>query len=292
AEALFSADFDAIEIWNGGGNAQIDRLMLESAGDWFNLLNQGLRKTATGNASGRGRTAEPPGSPRNYVLTDTPLDTIDCAAGCSEIVEAIRAGRSFVTNGPIVRASIGGATYGDTAQAPGGNATLQVDVSSPGWARFDRIRVFVGARPQVVTNFLDRYSVECTATGALRNPSSASYPIVPVVAPGGGEVDIATASRSEAAGDLTITEEVVDAAIPGATRWTASVDIPLTGITAPTWVVVFVDGTCGQSAPLFPVVPNSLLKAQNPDLTAMMDHDTLENGVRALAFTNPIYVRP
>lgn len=277
---LFDPGFDAAELWVGGGNREISRFLTENAGDWFNLLNQGLRVGGTGNSAGRGPVFAPLGSPRNYLLV--PGGAPDCDLGCPEVVAAVREGRGFATNGPIVRASVGAATYGDTAAAPGGAATLRVRVESPGWAPFDRIRVFRGTTPQALVN-VPQDVVNCVPDGSR---------VAAGAAPAYGIEGRETAGRSTAAGNLTVTETVVGPAIRGASRFSAETDIQLSGITAPSWIVVVVDGTCGQSAPLFPVVPTDLRSTQNPDLAALEDHAADENGVRAFAFTNPIYVAP
>jgi hypothetical protein len=40
---------------------------------------------------------------------------------------------------------------------------------------------------------------------------------------------------------------------------------------------------------MFPVFPRSLSAAENPDLTALLDNTTTEDGTRALGFTNALY---
>src|SRR5262249_2335273 len=46
---LFDADFDALEVWIGtdGRSGAINEFIGENAGDWFNLLNQGILRTGT-----------------------------------------------------------------------------------------------------------------------------------------------------------------------------------------------------------------------------------------------------
>ena len=61
-EDEFSPDFDAIEVFNGGGD------FCQVLNDWMGLLNQGHRSTAIGNSDTH-RREKPPGYPRNYVPT-------------------------------------------------------------------------------------------------------------------------------------------------------------------------------------------------------------------------------
>jgi hypothetical protein len=56
------------------------------------------------------------------------------------------------------------------------------------------------------------------------------------------------------------------------------------------WVVVLVKGTDGVSKPLFPVLPNDLQQSSNTTLANLTDGNLGENGITALAFTNPLFV--
>ena len=51
-----------------------------------------------------------------------------------------------------------------------------------------------------------------------------------------------------------------------------------------------VRGTDGVSKPLFPVIPNDLKTAGNTTLAALTDGNLGENGITALAYTNPLFV--
>src|SRR5207244_2779568 len=58
--------------------------------------------------------------------------------------------------------------------------------------------------------------------------------------------------------DFTVTTVNDFPSIPGASHFTATDTLNLTGITSDEWVVVLVRGTDGVSHPLFPYLPNSL----------------------------------
>jgi hypothetical protein len=64
----------------------------------------------------------------------------------------------------------------------------------------------------------------------------------------------------------------------------------LTGLTEDVWIVALARGTDGVSPPLFPVEPNSLKEATNTNLAQLTDGNVGEDGMPALAFTNPLYI--
>jgi hypothetical protein len=81
-----------------------------------------------------------------------------------------------------------------------------------------------------------------------------------------------------------------DEVIPGFTRLEASTSFTISGLTQDVWIVVMVKGTDGVSRPLFPIASSSLKKSTNLTLADLTDGNLGEDGVTALAFTNPIYV--
>lgn len=143
----FSWDFDAIEILNGYQDA--DRLTVEPAlADWFAMLRQGRRITATGNSDTHDLDYNLGGYPRNYLAID---DDRPAHVTPSDIAQAIKSGASFFTTGPFVRAHIGQATYGGTATVTGGHAKLELEVQAAPWVGVDRAMIYVdGAVTQLV----------------------------------------------------------------------------------------------------------------------------------------------
>jgi hypothetical protein len=51
-----------------------------------------------------------------------------------------------------------------------------------------------------------------------------------------------------------------------------------------------VKGTDGVSRPLFPVLPNNLKTSTNTTLAQLTDGNLGEDGIMALAYTNPLFV--
>jgi hypothetical protein len=76
----------------------------------------------------------------------------------------------------------------------------------------------------------------------------------------------------------------------GSSRLEASTTLSLTGLTEDIWVVVMVKGKDGVSRPLYPVLPNSLKTSTNTNLAQLTDGNLGEDGITALAFTNPLFI--
>lgn len=127
--------FDGMEVWNGKDLPPLYATNLNAKEEWYALLNSGLRLTATassdvhsvaGNALHhqldeltrawytRGTFAA---MPRTYLQLDqlTPQG----------IIGALKAGRAFLSNGPMVLAAVDGITYGGTV--PPGKKALHYE---------------------------------------------------------------------------------------------------------------------------------------------------------------------
>lgn len=131
--------FDAIEIWNGKAmpplpnQSEIDESYCYnqmSKEKWFELLNSGVKITALGNSDNHdisGEQIRTPlsenelfnkwraqglynGNPRNYVkATDLTVDGI---------LDGIKNGHVFITNGPLMDITLNEVTFGDTLEDP------------------------------------------------------------------------------------------------------------------------------------------------------------------------------
>ena len=135
-------DFDALELMNGRGHQE--HALVRA--DWYALLRQGLRRTATANSDTHG-PSRAAGYPRNYVRVG---DRRDPAA----FDAAIREGRLFGTNGPIIEEfTAGGGGMGDTVRADGGRVRVRIAVSAAPWVPVDEVRLLVNG--EVVRVFRD-----------------------------------------------------------------------------------------------------------------------------------------
>jgi len=262
---LFDPSFDAMELWIGSGNDDIELLVEQNLGDWMNLLNQGLVKTAACNSDSHVRAMVQVGQPRTFVAssTDDPA-----SVDSDELAENVQDGRATCSNGPFVTASIEAASTGETASLAHGQprlasttdgaATLTLDIQAAPWVAFDTVDVYVNTVP-----------VGVDADGDPATPPE--YGVTPQMTLVAG-VDFA----------------IANVAVNGSSRQEATVTVPLAGLARDAWVVAVVRGTEGVSAPMFPVVPNDVDGTQT--LADLFVNDPAEPGVRALAFTNPLLV--
>jgi len=271
----FTSTFDALEVWIGDDRSQIYTNFLgQNAGDWFNLLNQGYRKTGVADSDTHDRITGVSGLPRTYVASPTDAPSA-LAAIADTISQNVNDGRAFGTNGPIVHVRVNAGSTGQEARlelgypteiaTTDGEVEIQVDIQSPGWAEFDRVE----------------YYVNTTTTCSKSTKQSGAGPVTVK------RYSLTPDYVQTAPADFTVdTDEI----FPGHTRLEASTSLTLSGLTQDTWIVVMVKGTDGTSKPLFPVVPNSLKQSTNLTLANLTDGNLGEDGMTALAFTNPIYV--
>jgi hypothetical protein len=138
-----AVDFDAMEVMNGPSFAQY----LGLRADWHSLLRQGLLRTGTANSDTHG-PAEPAGYPRNYVYLDTDPSEWDEDRWDA----AIREGRTFGTNGPLIAVfTANGARMGDLVAAPGGAAVVELGVAAAPWVPVEEVRLL--ANGEVVRRY-------------------------------------------------------------------------------------------------------------------------------------------
>jgi hypothetical protein len=155
-----------------------------------------------------------------------------------------------------------------TIETTDGSVDVTVEIQSPLWAEFDRVE----------------YYVNSTTTKTIVNKNSGAG-IVAV-----RRYSITPDFVQTAPADFVVSTAVVDPMVAGASRLEATTTLNLAGLTQDVWVVVMVKGTDGVSRPLFPVVPNSLKTSTNATLADLTDGNLGEDGMTALAFTNPIFV--
>ena len=131
----YASQFDAIEIWNGQAMPPISNLSdlnetftynHKIKEKWFELLSLGIKLTALGNSDNHDISQDRElipnsknevfnewisqgqydGTPRNYIkVSDKTIDGI---------IEGIRKGHVFITNGPLMDITVNNVTFGDT----------------------------------------------------------------------------------------------------------------------------------------------------------------------------------
>ncbi len=281
SKGYFDDGFDVLEIWIGESRAQIFTNFLgQNAGDWFNLLNQGILRVGIADSDTHRRKLTQAGNPRTMIASGT---DVVAALDAETLATSLKSGRAFGTNGPMLRVTLEALTSGLTASLEDGDSVLvaaddgkveiTVDVQSPSWAEFDSIEFYMNSATTKST------SMEESGAGPV---TVARYAIAP---------DFVLTEGT----DFTASTVAIDGTVPAGDRIEATATLTLDGtlnpaLTEDTWIVVMVKGTDGISKPLFPMVPNSLDTGSNSTLGDLTDGNLGEDGITALAFTNPLYV--
>ncbi|UCE85978.1 MAG: carboxypeptidase regulatory-like domain-containing protein [Deltaproteobacteria bacterium] len=265
---FWDPDFTALEVWEGARRSQaFGNFLGENAGNWFNLLNQGVPRTGYGTSDTHVTVSVQSGGPRSLVAS--PSDDPGVLGALAETLAMnVNDGRLYGTNAPFLRVrvegdpgEVGGLETGLPTLVPtlGGSATVTVEIQSPSWAEFDAVEYYVNS--------------DTIADVEGRDGLPPLYRICPEFS-------------QTADTDFTVSSVPVD----GGERLEAVTDLTLAGLTEDTWVVVMVKGTDGVSKPLFPVIPNDLDEESNQTLEALKDGNLGQGGVPALAFSNPLFL--
>jgi len=132
ANIEFDPGFDLVEVADAQGIEE-GALVLN---DWFHLLNQGRRVLATGNSGARGTGDGGVGVPHNRVDREG-FDT-----NRSGLIEALRAGRFFLTTGPILRFRANGTgRSGDLLHDGDGLVEIALRVEAAPWVDVETVRI-------------------------------------------------------------------------------------------------------------------------------------------------------
>lgn len=271
----FSDGFQALEVWIGteGRNGIFGQFLGANAGDWFNLINQGIVRTGVADSDTHQQLT-------TYLSTRTQIASAGTDPGqlsrrAEELAAAIVAGKAMGTNAPFVTIQANGSHLGQAQVADlsltgstalaidtASDVTVTVRIATAQWARVDSVDFYVNNQPELTS-----------AAG-----EAARYGVCPDFTVSAGDARWSSA------------EVVVHEAIPGASRTEIEVTLTLEDVTADTWLVAIAHGTDGVSPPLFPVVPEDLDRISNTSLADLTDDNIGEGGVPAYAFTNPLFI--
>jgi len=271
----FDDGFQALEVWisTDGRNAIFRDFLGQNAGDWFNLINQGLVRTGVANSDTHTRRTTYL-SARNQIASAF-TDPGQLSSAAETLAAAVAAGKVVGSNSPFVTIEAAGRFGGEIRRANlslEGSNTLSlnsiadvgvtVKIASAEWAQVDSVDFYVNNQPELTTEA----------------GQAARYGVCPDF----------TVSRGD--DGWSETEVVVDEDIPGASRTEIEVTLTLPDVTTDTWLVAIAHGTDGISSPMFPVVPEDLDPASNTSLEDLTDDNIDEEGVLAYAFTNPLFI--
>jgi hypothetical protein len=136
---LRNIDYDVQEVMNG---ASVGQFLAYRAG-WFSLLNQGILRAGTANSDSHTLAVELLGYPRTIVFQQGALSDF----GAEHFNAAVREGRSFGTNGPVLLACV---ASGGGCRAPSlgsfaapEDASLELSVAAAPWIPVEELRVYV-----------------------------------------------------------------------------------------------------------------------------------------------------
>ncbi|HEY4177749.1 MAG TPA: CehA/McbA family metallohydrolase [Kofleriaceae bacterium] len=108
---------------------------------WFTLLDRGKEATGMGTSDAHDMLGDEPGYARTLVFVGTGKD-IPGGFSRSDVVNAIKAHRAIVTTAPFVEIHVGSAMIGDTVKATGGGVDVVVHISSPSWAKVNKLIIY------------------------------------------------------------------------------------------------------------------------------------------------------
>jgi len=262
-------------VWIGtnGRGGIFGEFLEQNAGDWFNLINQGIVRIGIANSDSHDRRFTRI-SARNMIASDL-SGGANLSAGAEAIAASVLAGKTIGSNAPFVLLDASGSLRDEpqhaglrfddsTAMAvdAGSNVELQVTVQTPLWAQVDRIDFYINSQPEKTT----------------ADDEAARYKIC--------------SSATVNAGDegWSSVEVVVNEDVPGASRTEINVSLTLPALSEDSWVVAIARGSDGISEPLFPVLPASLDRESNTTLDDLIDGNLGESGTPAFAFTNPLFI--
>jgi Carboxypeptidase regulatory-like domain len=270
----FDDNFQALEVWiSTDGREGIFRDFLgQNAGDWFNLINQGLVRTGVANSDTHERRTTYL-SARNQIASAV-TDPGQLSDRAEILAATVAAGKVIGTNAPFTTIQASGTHQGSTTTADlsiegstglaidgGTDVLVTVNISTAQWAQVDTVDFYINNQPELTSASGEaaRYGVCADITVSAGDPG------------------------------WNATEVVVDEAIPGASRTDIEVTLRLSGVSEDTWLVAIAHGTDGISAPMFPVVPEDLDQVSNTTLEDLTDGNLGEGGILAYAFSNPLF---
>ena len=271
----FDDGFQALEVWIGadGRSGIFDRFLGQNAGDWFNLINQGIVRTGVANSDTHDRRITYLAT-RNLIAS-AETDPGNLSAVAEQLAATVAQGKVAGSNGPFIAIEATVSMFGVTRVAglgidqsttvsigTGTPARLKVTLSTPQWAAVDGVDFYVNNQPELTS----------PPGAAARYGICANY-------------TVNVGDEGWESTDVTVME-----GLEGASRTDITVSLTLPEVSVDTWVVAVARGTDGISEPMFPVVPEDLASDSNQTLAELTDGNLNEEGVLAFAFTNPVFL--
>jgi hypothetical protein len=135
----FWTGFDLLEVLNGPSLESSNNS--ETVNDWLNLMARGYFFPAMASSDAHHIDGYSPGYSRTYAyVDDRELNEVDIA----NVVESLKSGRSFVTNGPVVELTVNDRYLpGDTLSAIDGEVEIHFEVRAAPWILLEEARVYL-----------------------------------------------------------------------------------------------------------------------------------------------------
>jgi hypothetical protein len=141
----FDLSFDLLEVMNGPFFGSGNSAVIE---DWLHFLNRGYYFPIVGSSDSHEIDGDEPGYSRTYVSYEHKT-----SGGLDEkaLLNALKKGRSFVSNGPLVEFKINGKySSGDTFTAKNRKADIWIRVESAPWVSVDEVRIIINGERKIV----------------------------------------------------------------------------------------------------------------------------------------------
>ncbi len=165
ADKNLDLNFDVLEALNGpflySNNEQ-------SIKDWFNLMNRGYFFPIVASSDSHTIDRGQPGYSRTYLYYNGKKgDDLDVAA----LIQAMKKGHSFATNGPLVDLKINGTHIpGDSFTAEDGKVDIRINVESAPWVSVSEVRLILNGKRKIVFPVDDQKDPVMKFSGRLSLP--------------------------------------------------------------------------------------------------------------------------
>ena len=145
AKTNFDTSFDVLEVMNGPYfySSNFTAIM-----DWLHLINLGLYFPIVGNSDSHTIARDEPGYSRTYVYYNgEKAKNLDV----DSLLEALKKGHSFLSNGPIVDYTINKTHIpGDSFTAKDGKVTVGIQVQCTPWVSISEVRLIINGERKLI----------------------------------------------------------------------------------------------------------------------------------------------
>jgi len=144
----FDISFDLLEVMNGPFFSHHKDRNSEVIEDWLHLLKRGYYFPIMGSSDSHGIDREEPGYARTYVFYDGAKGT---GLDIDTLLRALKKGRSFVSNGPVVQFMVNRQYLpGDSFAVRDRTLDIWIKVQSAAWVSVDEVRVIINGERKII----------------------------------------------------------------------------------------------------------------------------------------------